>query len=56
MNKINEFQINNNMHTNITIIKDKIINELKDNKIKQYELINKYEKYIKKQFKYLEIF
>ena len=48
MNKINEFQINNNMHTNITIIKDKKINELKDNKIKQYELINKYEKYIRK--------
>ncbi len=48
MNKINEFQINNNMHTNITIIKDKKIKELKDNKIKQYELINKYEKYIKK--------
>jgi hypothetical protein len=36
------------MKDNISIIKDKKIKELKDINIKQYDLIQKYEKYIQK--------
>ena len=46
MNKINEYKLNNKMHENITIIKDRKLNA-------QNELISKYEKYISKT---LEIF
>ena len=53
MNKINEYKMNNNMNININIIKDKKINELNENKIKQNELIVKYGNYIEKS---LEIF
>ena len=48
MNKINEYRLTSNMSNNINIIKDKKINELKGNEIKQFNLINKYEKYIDK--------
>ena len=46
MNKINEYKLNNKMHENITIIKDRKLNE-------QNELISKYKIYINKT---LEIF
>ena len=45
INKINEYKMNNNMNNNINIIKDKKINELKNYKIKQNELIRKYEEF-----------
>ena len=48
LNKINEYKIDKNMNNNINIIKDKKINELKDEIIKQKEIIHKYENYIKK--------
>ena len=48
LNRIKEYKLNNNMNKNINIIKDKKINELKENENNQNELIKKYEKYIKK--------
>ena len=51
LNEINEYKLNNNMNNNIAVIKDKKINELKDNSKKQNELINKYEEYIDKTIK-----
>ena len=50
INKINEFKINNNMNNNINIIKERKLNELKDENNKQTELIIKYENYIRKTF------
>ena len=46
INKMNELKLNNNMNNNINIIKDKKINELKDEEKKQNEIIQNYEKYI----------
>ena len=46
MNKINEYKLNNNMNDNINKIKDKKINELKDNEIIIEKLLIKYEIYI----------
>ena len=46
MNKINEYKLNNNMNDNINKIKDKKINELKDNEIIIEKLLKKYENYI----------
>ena len=48
MNKIKEYKLNNNMNKNIKIIKEKKINELKENENNQNELIKNYEKYILK--------
>ena len=48
LNEINEYKIDKNMNNNINIIKDKKIDELKDVTIKQEELIQIYENYIKK--------
>ena len=48
INKMNEIKLNDNMKNNINRIKEKKINELKNKEIKQYELIEKYEKYILK--------
>ena len=48
MNQITKCKLNNKLKDNISIIKDKKIKELKDINIKQYDLIQKYEKYIQK--------
>ena len=53
MNKINEYKLNNNINNNINKIKDKKIDELKYNAIKQKKLLKKYEIYISKT---IEIF
>ena len=50
MEKIKEEKIKNNMNNNIIILKDKKIKELKDDNIKQTELIKKYENYMDKTF------
>ena len=50
INKINEYKLNNNMNNNINMIKEKKIDELKNENSKQSELIKKYENYIRKTF------
>ena len=50
MGKIKEEKIKNNMNNNLIIIKDKKIEELKSDNIKQAELIKKYENYMEKTF------
>ena len=50
INKINEYKLNNNMNNNINIIKERKIDELKDEISKQSELIKKYENYLRKTF------
>ena len=46
INEINEFKLNNNLNKNIKLIKERKINELKNNNTTKNELIEKYEKYI----------
>ena len=55
MEKINEYKLSNNMNININLIKDKKMNELKDNEIKQSELIKKYENYINQTIEIFKI-
>jgi len=55
MERINEYKLSNNMNININLIKDKKFNELKDNEIKQSELIKKYENYINQTIELFKI-
>ena len=53
MDRMNQYKLNNNMISSISLIKDKKINQLKESEIKQDNLIKKYKEYIEKT---IEIF
>jgi len=48
LNKINKYKLKENMNNNFKIIRNKKVEELEENEIKQNKLIKKYEEYIDK--------
>ena len=48
MNKMNEYKLKDNLHNNVNIIKEKKINQLKDDNIRNNKEIEEYNHYIKK--------
>ena len=48
MNKMNEYKLKENLHNNVNIIKEKKINQLKDDNIRNNKEIEEYNHYIKK--------
>ena len=48
MNKMNEYKLKNNLNNNVNIIKEKKINQLKDDNIRHNKEIEEYNHYIKK--------
>ena len=54
INELNGYKLKNNMNKNLNMIKDKKINELKENNIKLNKFVKKCEKYMNKTFEVIK--